>query len=436
MKSRHSRALARCFAAILSLFAAGGCAVRANDAGSSEPPRGPEFTRNAVVVAWNQIAYDAAVTHDGFQDFAVNVRGITSMHLAVHDALNSIVPSYDRYAFSGAVEPLAHPTAAVAQAARDVLVDAYPAQQAAIDAKLTTFLETVPEGEGKELGVQLGKSTAQAIVAGRSGDGWDATGTYAPRANPRPGDYRFVPPFDFVFRPAFGDAKPFGIDNAVHFRGPPPPELSSAVYAKAYDEVKALGARSGSPRSEDQSHEARWWYEFAEIGWNRIANLLVRQKDVELYPAARLFALVNMGLADAYVAIWNSKRFYDRWRPYTAIRAGDPDLSWEPYCVTPPTWEYPSAHAMQSAAAAEMLVWALGTDSVSFTATSTTAPPERPVRSFTSLRGAAIEAADSRVLCGIHFRFATDVGLEQGRNLAESILKRHLRPSRQAGVAQ
>jgi hypothetical protein len=356
------------------------------------------------------------------------------------DALKSIVPTYERYAFEGTLQPLAHPTAAAAQAARDVLVNGYPAQQTALDAQLATFLARVPDGKGKEIGIHLGKEAAAAIISERTSDGWDATGSYAPRPNSRPGDYRFVPPFDFVFRPAFADAKPFGIEDPTQLRGPPPPELSSAGYTAAYNEVKSLGSTRGSSRSADQSHEARWWYEFAEIGWNRIANLLARQREVELYPAARMFALVNLGLADAYVAVWNAKRFYDRWRPQTAIRAGaadgnpatEPDPSWEPFCVTPPTWEYPSAHAMQSAAAAELLVSTLGTERVAFTDRSTTAPPERPERSFSSLRDAAAEAADSRVLCGIHFRFATDAGLDLGRTLARSILERHLRPHRKA----
>jgi hypothetical protein len=149
-----------------------------------------------------------------------------------------------------------------------------------------------------------------------------------------------------------------------------------------------------------------------------------------------MLALLNMGIADAYVAVWNAKRHYDRWRPYTAIRAGDidgnsateSDPAWDAFCVTPPVWEYPSAHAMQSASAAELLASALGTDALSFTTTSTTAPPERPERSFTSLRAAASEAADSRVFCGIHFRYATDAGLEQGLALARSILTRQLLP--------
>jgi hypothetical protein len=428
---------ARLVAKVLILSPAWGCGGSAADAATVEAgTRGPEFTRNAVVVSWSQVAFDAAVAYDDFQDFAVNLRGITMMHLAIHDALNSINPSYERYAYTASVQPLAHPTAAAAQAAHDVLVNVYPARQAAFDAELETSLAGVLDGEGKSLGIQLGKHAAAAIISQRAGDRWDITGSYVPESNARAGDYQFVPPFDFVFRPSFGDAKPFGIDDASLFRGAPPPELSSSEYANAYGEVKASGAATGSSRSPDQSHEARWWYEFAEIGWNRMAKMLVHQEEIELYPSARMLALMNMGLADAYVAVWNAKRFYDRWRPYTAIRAGDtddnpatdPDRSWEPFCVTPPTWEYPSAHAMQSAAAAEMIASTLGTDSITFTATSTTAPPERPERSFISLRAAAAEAADSRVLCGIHFRFATDAGLAQGRALAKSILERQLCP--------
>jgi hypothetical protein len=430
-------------AALLSLLISAGCAV---NSGSAElvasQGRDPELKDHAVVVGWNQIAFDAAMTNDGFQDFAVNLRAMTMMHLAQHDALNSIVPSYERYALTGAVTPHAQPTAAAAQAAHDVLVSVYSTQRAALDSELETFLGRVPEGEAKALGIQLGKDAAAAILSARGGDGWDATGTYEPKPGAKPGDYQLVPPLEFVFRPAIADAKPFGIDDVTRFRGAPPPELSSADYARDYSEVKAFGVASGSSRSDDQSHEARWWYEYAEIGWNRLANTLVRQQEQELFPAARLLALVNMSIADAYVAVWDAKRFYDRWRPYTAIRAGDtddneatePDRAWEPFCVTPPVTEYPSAHALQSASAAEVLVASLGTDDIALSLPSTTAPPERPERSLTSLRSAAAEAADSRVMCGIHFRYATDAGLEQGRALAEAILERQLRPGNETGA--
>src|SRR5687768_16286025 len=120
------RLVARLVLAILILSPAWGCGGSAGDAATVEAgTRGPEFTRNAVVVGLSQFAFDASVAYDDFQDFAVNLRGITMMHLAIHDALNSIGPSYERYAYTGPVQPLAHPTAAAAQAAHDVLVNIY-----------------------------------------------------------------------------------------------------------------------------------------------------------------------------------------------------------------------------------------------------------------------------------------------------------------------
>lgn len=401
--------------------------------GGSDPLSGKtaEFFDSAVVIDFNQIAVNAAIAHDNFDDFSVNLRGIAMMHLAMHDALNAIVPVYEQYALD-ARRPFAHPTAAAAQAARDVLVNIYPDQQAVFDAELAERLDGIAAGFRKSQGIQLGHDAAAAIIEDRQGDAMDVFGEYTPGS--APGDYQFVPPFDFLFRPAFGESRPFGLNSGEQFRPPPPPALTSSQYAQAYNEVKAFGILNGSSRSDDQTHRALWWFEPSEFSWNRITNLLARQRSVKLFPAARMFALVNMGIMDSYVAVWDAKQFYDFWRPFTAIRAGDtdgngqtaPDPTWEALCFTPPIQEYPSAHAEQSAAAAEMLAAALGTDRVSFTVESTTAPPGQPTRSFTSLRAAGAEAADSRVMCGIHFRFATNAGNAAGRQVARFILDREL----------
>jgi len=429
-------------AILFSVLTAIGCATDGMDGSLGEAESGDEslgggaseFLDNEIVVRWNQIAFDAAVAFDAFDDFAVNLRGMTMMHLAIHDALNSIIPVYRQYALV-TLRPLAHPTAAVAQAGHDVLVHVYPDQQAALDAELAASLAEVPGTLRKQLGIKLGRDAAAAIIARRTGDRMDVFGEYVPNDG-EPGEYQFVPPLEFVFRPAFGDSVPFGLQSGDQLRSPPPPGLTSPEYAVSYDEVQIFGALESDVRTEDQSHEAQWWFEPAEAGWNRTANLIAREQDVRLYPAARMFALVNLGLIDAYVAVWNDKQFYDAWRPFTAIRAGDtddnpdtePDPAFEAFCLTPPIQEYPSAHAMQSSSAAEMLVAALGRDDVSFETESFTAPPERPTRAFDSLREAAEEAADSRVMCGIHFRFATDAGLAAGREVAQFILQRHLRP--------
>jgi len=419
-------------AAGLSIPLVSGCAPEESDTDLTDVEAlGSEFTSNAIVIAWNDIARNAALANDGFQDFSIDLRGLTMMHLAIHDALNTVLPVFGRYALASLVQPLAHPTAAAAQAGHDVLVNVFPAQKGTFDTQLANQLSQVPNGTGKTLGIQVGKDAAAAIIARRAIDRMSVFGSFTP--SNAPGNFQFVPPFNFVFRPAFGDSQPFAINSGGQFRPGGPPNLRASQYTTSYNEVKAFGILSGSSRSADQSQEAQWWFEFAEVGWNRITNLLARQRGVHLYPAARMFALVNMGIMDSYVAVWNAKRFYNRWRPFTAIRSDTdgnngtaPDPNWQAFCINPPTWEYPSAHAMQSAAAAEMLVSALGTDSVSFTSTSSTAPPGQPNRSFNSLRAAAAEAADSRVMCGIHFRYATDAGLVAGRELANFILGHQL----------
>ena len=94
-----------------------------------------------------------------------------------------------------------------------------------------------------------------------------------------------------------------------------------------------------------------------------------------------------------------------------------PDPNWEPLRTTPPFPDYVSAHATGTKASMEILARTFG-DNVSFTMTSTTAPPGMPTRSFSNFSAAAAECADSRVRVGFHFRYATDAGLVLGRDVA------------------
>src|SRR5690606_9499092 len=174
-----------------------------------------------------------------------------------------------------------------------------------------------------------------------------------------------------------------------------------------------------------------------EIGWNRIARVTwSKQAQQDLWFTARLFALLNVGLMDAYIAGWDSKLHYDFWRPYTAIRAGADDgnpatlaeADWESHCVTPPVQDYPSTHSALGAAAATILYSSYGRD-VPFTMKSTSSKPAGKQRSLTSFEQAAVENADSRVACGIHFRFATDTGLELGKRVGEHVIDSLLEPS-------
>ena len=214
-----------------------------------------------------------------------------------------------------------------------------------------------------------------------------------------------------------------------------PPELTSRTYARAYNEVKSVGAINSTTRTPDQSNYAHWWYEGSEIGWARVARVTATSEELELWRAARMFALVNMSLYDSYVAGWDSKFHWDSWRPYTAIRAGDTDgnprtvkdATWQSYLETPPVQDYPSTHSALGAGAAEVLKRSFGTDRVPFSMDSLTALPANPVRSFNTFTQAADENADSRVRAGIHFRFSTEQGKALGRDVGRYIVKHHLR---------
>jgi len=388
------------------------------------------FVDSALVVAWNQIVNDIAFAEDQFLTFK-GVRAHAMMHIAMHDALNAIVPLYRQYAFRGQ-EPDADPVAAAAQAAHDVIVSQYPGEQVKVDAELAKWLSLVPDGHRKMSGISLGSKSAAAILALRAADGWDFQGTY--NFSSELGAYQTTPTWNgFVLQPGFRFAKPFGIRDATQFRPAPPPPLTSREYAAAYNEVKDFGRVDSLVRTPDQTGYAVWWMEFTEGSMNRLARQLVTAKRTHLWRATRMFAHLNMGMFDSYLANWDSKYEHNHWRPYTAVReaAGDgnpataPDSSWEPLRTTPPFPEYVSAHAAVCEVSFAVLKQTFG-DDLNFTMKTTTAPPEMPTRSFPNFDAAAAECADSRVRVGFHFRYSTDAGLVLGRAVAGWIIEKHL----------
>jgi hypothetical protein len=384
----------------------------------------------SLVVTWNQIVTDIAFAEDQFFTFKGH-RAQAMTHIAIHDALNAVIPLYRQYAFQGH-ESSADPIAAAAQAARDVVVSQYPGQQAKVNAELTNWLSRLPDGPHKARGVALGRRCAATILAMRDGDGWDFQGSYT--FSSAIGSYQTTPPWNgFVLQPGFRYTKPFGLRVPHQFRPPPPPRLDSPEYATAYNEVKDFGRIDSTVRTVDQSLYAIWWMEFAEGSVNRLARRLVTERKTHLWQAARMFALMNMSLFDSYIANWDSKYEHNHWRPYTAIRAAtldgnpstQPDSTWEPLRTTPPFPDYVSAHATGTGAAMEILKRTFG-DNVSFTMDSMTAPPEMPTRSFSSFSAAAAECADSRVRLGYHFRYSSNRGLTLGRAVADWLAENHL----------
>ena len=430
MKRRRSTALVTALAIAFVLPSAH---VRAETPSSTAPV--VTARSSDVVVDWSRIVFDAAVTDDGFVSF-MGTRHQVMMHIAMHDALNAIHPRFDQYAYFGRSNG-ANPVAAAAKAAHDVLVAVYPAQQETLDAELATWLASVPNGTGRTKALTLGAKAADAVVALREDDGTDVN-LFSPHYTPgtQPGDYQFVPPYDFTFARNLRHATPFGLKSPKQYRLPAPPALTSRFYARAYNEVKSVGAIDSTTRTRNQSNYANWWYEAAEFGWARIARVTTTSEELKLWRAARLFALVHMTLYDSFVAGWDSRFHWDTWRPYTAIRAGNTDSNprtvkdstWQSYLETPPVPDYPSTHSTAGAGAAEVLKRVFRTDHVPFSMGSTTALPRNPVRSFNTFTQAANENADSRVRAGIHFRFSTNRGKALGRSVGSYIVNSHLRP--------
>ena len=397
--------------------------------------RSYEYADASIVVRWSQLAEDNAFAVDpAFTDPFPTDRGWTMMYLAMHDALNAIVRKFRPYALFG-TDPSAHPIAAAAQAAHDVMNHIYPTRQGENDAELAFWLGQVPDGRSKARGINLGTASAAAIIKARANDNMLVFGEYALQDPLEPGDYRFVPPLEFVYRPAFGDSTPFAIGSGADFLPAPPPSLTSWNYAISVNETKAFGRLNSRFRSQDQTNLAAWWLEFNEIQWGRIMRQLTETRRLGLLDAVRMFALANMANIDATVAVWYAKNYYDFWRPFHAIGLADidgnpltaADPNWVSEHIVPPLQEYPSAHAIQCQAIAQTLRSIFGTDRVTFSTQSTTALPSNPIRSFNRLSTAARECGESRIMAGFHYRFSVNVGARMGNKVAKEIVRTQLR---------
>jgi membrane-associated phospholipid phosphatase len=390
-----------------------------------------------VVAGWNERVLAIAHAEDGFLTLK-GVRAASMMHLAMHDALNSIDRRYAAYAFEADARG-ADPTAAVAQAAHDVAVDQYPKARAQLDEELSGWLEAIRNGPAKSKGLQIGARAASAILAKRSDDRWNSEAVY--KWQPMgPGVYAEFDehsgtPRGFVFGAGWASVKPFALLSPDQFRSPPPPEISSDAYTEAYDEVKEVGRYQSPTRTPDQTHLALWWKDFAENSHNRLARQLVLAEHTDLWVAARMFALMNLSIMDGYIGVFDSKFHYNHWRPYTAIHWADHDGN--PRTVPDPEWNnthrhtypfpsYPSAHGTVCTAAMTVLADTFG-DEHAFemqTLEANEAGPASPMmrmdppfRRFSRLSEAAMECALSRVYLGIHFRYDSIEGNRLGHRI-------------------
>ena len=336
--------------------------------------------------------------------------------------------------------------AAVATAARDVLLAENPTQAAAIESAYAMSLAAIPPGPAKDAGLAIGHAAAAAIQNQRSSDGSStadipytpgtAPGEWRPTPNPFPANPPPPSPgFARATLPGWGNVVPFTLNDGAQFRPDGPPELTSDVYAQDYNEVQDIGEQQSVVRTLEQSEIARFWYQGFGPGWNRIARIMAQQRTLDMWDTARLLALVNVAMADGFIAGWNTRYVFNFWRPVTAIREGDTDgnpntvadANWNSYLNTPAIPDYPSTHSVLGGAASEVLERFFGADDIAFTTTSG-APFAGITRSFTSFSQAAEENASSRVYAGIHFRTACNDGIKLGRKIGKFAFKHFLEP--------
>ena len=386
--------------------------------------------RADTITDWNQTAIAVMKT--------ANVTGnpwtrhMAMVHVAMSDAVNSVQGKYARYVAKGELARDASAEAAASSAARHILLQAYPNQKAAIDEAHAKSIAGIPDGPAKTAGLALGEQIAALVRADRAADGTSAPDTYRPITTPGV----WVPTAPPIFA-QYAQAKPWVLKSADQFRPGPPPQLTSAIYARDYNETKNVGGAKSTARTAEQSDAVKFWtQQNISPAWQEAARQISAAKGLGLAENARLFALLNMGMANTFINDWDAKFTYNFWRPVTAIRNGDQDgndaterdAGWTPSNATPMHPEYPSQAAIvagSSAAILELVV--AGAASVPFTVTDLADP--KLTRKFTSITQLANEQCDVRVWGGIHFRNSLEIGVDMGRKMSAYLVENSLKPS-------
>jgi len=386
--------------------------------------------RADVVTDWN-VTTNALVANDVGNN--PKLRTLAMVHVAMSDAINTVQNRYARVIATLPAAPSASAEAAAATAARQILTEIYPKQKVKIEEAYAASLKAIPDGPAKTEGIKLGMEVAAAVQADRANDGTNAPDTYRPHA--APGAY--VPTAPPLWE-QYARAKPWVLKSADQFRPGPPPALSSPEWARDYDEVKSLGGTKSTARTPEQTEAVKFW-ENINFGpsWQAAARELSMKKEMSLAECARLFALLNMSLANAYIVNWDAKYTYNFWRPVTAIRNGDQDgndaterdAGWTSFNPTPMHPEYPSQATINATIATAVLESVFGpVKAIPFTATDVR--DSKRTRQFASVADMAEEHKNVRVWGGVHYRFAIRTSEDVGRKVAAYMIENTLKPAR------
>ena len=406
----------------------------ASAAACVEPLEARALMAGDVVLHWNEVLLQSLPSQPPRVPLS---RNMAMVHLAIFDAVNAIDRSYEPYHANVHASRGASMEAAAAQAAHDTLSALYPTRQAIYDAELAEDLAGIAPGKARQ-GVAIGKEVARQVLALRANDGASAAVSYTPPNN-NPGQWQPTPPDNSAATSAHVPlVTPFATESPSQFRPIPPPALTSAEYAAAFNETKALGARTGSTRTPDQTLVAGLWrlpLTNHQV-WNHVAQDVSDDRGLSITENARLFALLNMGLHDGLQTSFASKFHYGLWRPVTAIQRadedGNPATTADPNWMTlhpstPPYPTYAGNAATIGATMATVLSNFFG-DEVPIEIDWSPYGVSNTTRSYDSAWDAAVEQGWSRVYGGIHFNFDSVAGQQIGTGVGDYVTGNFLTP--------
>jgi hypothetical protein len=363
----------------------------------------------------------------------IAVRAMAIVQVSVFEAVNAITGHYPPRGAKIHAAPGASVEAAVAAATRTALLELMPAQRAAIDADYQAALGPVPDGPEKADGIAVGEQAAAAILASRADDGMVVPDTYRPYTTA--GVYV---PTTLPAVPHWGRRRPWVMTSGDQFRPVPPPNLASDTWTRDYNEVKALGAKSSTQRTPEQTAIARFWETTAPTVYWPVARSVATAPGRNVTENARLLAVAGMAMDDALIAVFDAKYTYNFWRPITAIRNGDldgndataSDPGWTPFIDTPMHPEYPCAHCVVSGALGAVLEAEIGGGGPAPKLSSTSPTAPGAVRTWTSVSDFAQEVAVARIYDGVHYRNSTEVGTAMGKRIGELAVRSFPRATR------
>jgi hypothetical protein len=360
----------------------------------------------------------------------VGLLDIALVQAAVHDAVQAIEGRFESYRYTNpAMLGTGSPEAAAAAAAWGMLVGLYGADDPCL-AGVTNPAVTY----AGDAGLQAGNEAAAALLP-----------LYRPAftseidpfvGGTAPGEWRLTPGVTQGANTFMAFTQPFVLKEPRQFRPEPPPPLTSEQYRREYDEVKALGSATGSARTPEETDLARFWSVNPIPQWYATLRAIATAHVADISEEARIFALVSFAAADAQITVYETKYFYNFWRPITAIQEGDTDgnprtagdPAWTPFIVTPPYPDYSSGANNMAASLTTILELYFGTDEFEFSILSPVAGLTTNPRLYQRFSDARQEVVEVRILQGIHFRAADEEGRRQGARVAHWAFMKFLRP--------